>query len=395
MARLSYGDMERTHGLPLTGPGLEALELGTDAVPAGTASAGATAGTVPAGATVDPAAEPTGYLVAMDGGVRIHFLDWGGPSPRNAAAHAVVAPGIAGAGLDPPGILLIHGLARTAWSWAPVARRLRADARVAAMDLRGHGLSDAPTDGYDPEQLAEDAIAVAEGAGLLSVADDSGAPGAPRPQPFVVAGHGYGAVVAAWAANALGDRCAGLVLVDGGWTDLAAETQMTPDEWLAAIAEPPEVLRSMAAWLADREAFDPATWGADEAHAARSEVVETAAGRVKLAIHRHALAASVAALWTFDPAAVLPAVEAEIVALVARDNDEGRHLGGLREVAAMRVATGRSPVRAASFPELGHDLPRHVPDLVAAAIRAAAGPGPGRGRPRNQSGAGAAGGASG
>jgi pimeloyl-ACP methyl ester carboxylesterase len=211
------------------------------------------------------------------------------------------------------------------------------------MDLRGHGLSDAPTDGYDPEQLAEDAIAVAEGAGLLSVADDSGAPGAPRPQPFVVAGHGYGAVVAAWAANALGDRCAGLVLVDGGWTDLAAETQMTPDEWLAAIAEPPEVLRSMAAWLADREAFDPATWGADEAHAARSEVVETAAGRVKLAIHRHALAASVAALWTFDPAAVLPAVEAEIVALVARDNDEGRHLGGLREVAAMRAATGRSP----------------------------------------------------
>jgi len=378
--------MERTHGLPLTGPGLAALELGTDAVPAGTVTAGATAGTVPAGATADPAAEPTGYLVAMDGGVRIHFLDWGGPSPRDAAGYANVAPGLAGDGLDPPGILLIHGLARTAWSWAPVARRLRVDARVAAMDLRGHGLSDAPTDGYVPDQLAEDAIAIAEGAGLLSVADDSGAPGAPRPQPFVVAGHGYGAVVAAWAANALGDRCAGLVLVDGGWTDLAAETQMTPDEWLAAIAEPPEVLRSMAAWLADREAFDPATWGADEARAARSEVVETAAGRVKLAIHRHALAASVGALWTFDPAAVLPAVEAEIIALVARDNDEGRHLGALREVAAMQSATGRSPVRAASFPGLGHDLPRHVPDLVAAAIRAAAGPGPGVGRPKPESG---------
>ena len=378
--------MERTHGLPLTGPGLAALELWTDAGPAGTVLAGATAGTVPAGATVDPAAEPTGYLVAMDGGVRIHFLDWGGPSPRDAAARADVAAGLAGPGLDSSGILLIHGLARTAWSWAPVARRLRADARVAAMDLRGHGLSDAPTDGYDPDQLAEDAIAVAEGAGLLSVGDDSGSPGAPRPQRFVIAGHGYGAVVAAWAANALGDRCAGLVLVDGGWTDLAAETQMTPDEWLAAIAEPPEVLRSMAAWLADREAFDPATWGADEERAARSEVVETAAGRVKLAIHRHALAASVGALWTFDPAAVLPAVEAEIIALVARDNDEGRHLGALLEVAAMRAAAGRSPVRAASFPGLGHDLPRHVPDLVAAAIGAAAGPGPRAGRPRPASG---------
>jgi pimeloyl-ACP methyl ester carboxylesterase len=310
----------------------------------------------------------------MDGGVRIHFLDWGGPVEPAAATDVV------------PGVLLIHGLARTAWTWVPVARRLRAGAHVAAMDLRGHGLSDAPTDGYDPDQLAEDAIAVAEGAGLLSVGDDSGAPGAPRPQPFVVAGHGYGAVVAAWAANALGDRCAGLVLVDGGWTDLAAETQMTPDEWLAAIAEPPEVLRSMAAWLADREAFDPVAWGPDQERAARAEVVETAAGRVKLAIHRHALAASVGALWTFDPAAVLPAVEAEIIALVARDNDEGRHLGALREVAATRAATGRSPVRAASFPGLGHDLPRHVPDLVAAAIRVAAGPGPGAGRPRPESG---------
>ncbi len=378
--------MERPHGLPLTGPGLAALELGTDAVPAWTVPAGAAAGMAPEGATVDPAAEPTGYLVAMDGGVRIHFLDWRGPSPRNAAADAGVAPGLAGPGPNPSGILLIHGLARTAWSWAPVARRLRANAHVVAMDLRGHGLSDAPTDGYDPEQLAEDAIAVAEGAGLFSVADDAGAPGAPRPQPFVVAGHGYGAVVAAWAANALGDRCAGLVLVDGGWTDLAAETQMTPDEWLAAIAEPPEVLRSMAAWLADREAFDPATWGADEERAARSEVVETAAGRVKLAIHRHALAASVGALWTFDPAAVLPAVEAEIIALVARDNDEGRHLGALREVAAMRAATGRSPVRAVSFPGLGHDLPRHVPDLVAAAIGAAADPFPRAGCPRPASG---------
>ena len=131
------------------------------------------------------------------------------------------------------------------------------------MDLRGHGLSDAPTDGYDPDQLAEDAIAVAEGAGLLAFRRRSPGPTPRRGRPFVVAGHGFGAVVAAWAANALGGRCAGLVLVDGGWTDLPTETGMTPDEWLAAIAEPPEVLGSMAAWLADREAFDPATWDAD------------------------------------------------------------------------------------------------------------------------------------
>jgi pimeloyl-ACP methyl ester carboxylesterase len=363
MARLSYGDMERTHGpllgargLERHGPGLEALDLA--------------AGAMPAGASIDPAIEPAGYLVAMDGGVRIHFLDWGGPATRDAALPADVAPG-AGVGPTAPGVLLIHGLARTAWSWTPVARRLRAGARVVAMDLRGHGLSDAPTDGYDPDQLAEDAIAVAEGAGLLAVGDEADPPGAPVPRPFVVAGLGYGAVVAAWAANALGERCAGLVLVDGGWTDLSAETAMTPDEWLAAIAEPPDVLRSMAAWLEDREAFDPATWGPDQERAVRAEVVETAAGRVKLAIHRHALAASVGALWTYEPAAVLPAVEAEVVALVARNDDAGPHLAALRAVAATRAAAGRSPIRVAGFPGFGHDLPRHMPDVVAAAILAA------------------------
>jgi pimeloyl-ACP methyl ester carboxylesterase len=367
--------MERTHGPSLGArggerydPGLEALDLG-----AGASSAGASS----AGASTDPAIEPAGFLVAMDGGVRIHFLDWGGPARRDGTARASVASGDAGLADRPddpdvPGILLIHGLSRTAWSWAPVARLLRADARVAAMDLRGHGLSDAPTDGYKPDQLAEDAIAVAEGAGLLAPGDDPLQAGSPRGRRFVVAGHGYGAIVAAWAANALGDRCSGLVLVDGGWTDLAAETEMTPDEWLTAIAEPPEVLASMAAWLADREAFDAATWGLDQERSARAEVVETAAGRVKLAIHRHALAASVGALWTYEPAAVLPAVEAEIVALVARDDDAGRHVAALRAVAASRAAAGRSPIRVAGFPGLGHDLPRHVPDVVAAAIRAAA-----------------------
>jgi pimeloyl-ACP methyl ester carboxylesterase len=257
------------------------------------------------------------------------------------------------------------------------------------MDVRGHGLSDAPTGGYEPDQLAEDAIAVAEGAGLLALADEAGAPGGPGVRPFVVAGHGYGAAIAAWTANALGDRCAGLVLVDGGWTDLLEETGLTPDEWLAAIAEPPEVLRSMAAWLADREAFDPASWGADQERAARAEVVETAAGRVKLAIHRHALAASVGALWTYDPAAVLPAVDAEIVALAARDDDPGRHLRALCEMAVARAAGGRSPIRAASFPTLGHNLMRYVPGAVAAAIHAAAGPPPGPpANPRSDSAAG-------
>jgi len=334
MAALSYGAMD-----PVNGPGIEALALPESAPP-------------------DATVEPAGFLVGVDDAVRIHFLDW--DASRVEADPAAPRPGRA------PSVLLVPGLAHTAWTWASVARRLARGARVVAMDLRGHGLSDAPTSGYDPDRLAGDAIAVAEGAGLLAL------PGEPPDGPFVVAGLGFGAVVATWTANALGDRCAGLVLVDGGWEDLAATTDDTPDEWLAAIEEPPEVLASMAAWLADRDDFDPASWDADQEQAARAQVVETAAGRVKIAVHPHALRASVEALWSYEPAAVLPSVDARIVALLARD-DDGSRVAALRDVALRRAETGRSAIRAGSFPGRGHNLARYEPGVVASAVLASAG----------------------
>jgi pimeloyl-ACP methyl ester carboxylesterase len=335
MAALSYGAMAG-----LKGAGLEPLAAAAPLV-------------------ADRDAEPAGFVVAADAATRIHFLDWdGGPAaqPTRPAGS--------------PRVLLLHGLASTAHAWAPVARRLRRVARVVAMDLRGHGLSDAPTEGYDPAALAGDAIAVAEGADLLPL----GAEAPPWPGPLVLAGLGYGAIVAAWTAGVLGGRCAGLVLVDGGWEHLATATGATPGEWLAAIEEPPEVLASMEAWLADRAAFDPATWDDDQERAARAQVVETAAGRVKPAVHPHALAGSVAAMWAHDPAAVLPAVEGRVAALLARDED-GSRASALASIARLRRAAGRSPLLTASFPGRGHNLARYEPDAVAGAILAVAGTG--------------------
>jgi pimeloyl-ACP methyl ester carboxylesterase len=327
-----------------TAPGLLPLELGDGPPP-------------------DPTAEPAGFVVVSDDGHRIHFLDWGPARGAGAGGAADDHPPAPDA--EPPGVLLLPGLASTAWSWAAVARRLTASAHVIAMDLRGHGLSDSPTAGYASDVLAGDAIAVADGAGLLPLV------GAPAAGPLVIVGIGYGADVAAWAARALGARCAGLVLIDGGWEDLAAATEATPEEWLASIEEPPEVLGSMKAWLADRAAFDPSTWDADEERAARAQVVETAAGRVKLAVHPHALAASVRALWSYEPAVVLPDIEAHVVALTARDED-GSRVAALAGIARLRAAAARPPIRVAAFPERGHNLARHEPGAVAAAVLAVA-----------------------
>ena len=290
----------------------------------------------------DPAAEPDGFVVEVGPGDRIHFLDWGG-QPGSARA---------------PGLLLIHGLSNTAWSWAPIGRRLRAVRRVVAMDLRGHGLSDAPTEGYDRDTLAEDAEAVAEGSGLLTEPGDR----------LVVAGHGFGAIVAAWTGALLGIRCAGVVLVDGGWESLEAASGMEVDEFLRGLDEPPEVMRSMGAFLADRPAFDPASWDADQERAARATVVETHAGRVVPSSRPHVTEACVRAMFGYEPATALAAIAAPVTALVASDDEAGTRSGAIASASAARLTAGRDPIRAVSIGRAGHNLMRYRPDEVCAAI---------------------------
>jgi pimeloyl-ACP methyl ester carboxylesterase len=293
----------------------------------------------------DAAAEPAGFVVMVGPGDRIHFLDWGGDP-----ATVVL-----------PGVLLVHGLSQTAWAWTPVARRLCAVVKTVAMDLRGHGLSDAPTgdDDYQPAVLADDVVAAAEGSGAL-------APGG----RVVLAGHGFGAIVAAWAADRLGDRCAGLVLVDGGWESLEASTGLELDEFVRGLDEPPEVMRSMAAFLADRKAFDPATWDLDQRRAAEATVVETHAGRVVPATRPHALNASVRTMFGYDPLEILPRIMAPIVGLLAADDDDGPRSAALDAASRARVHAGRSPIERASFGADGHNLMRYRPREVTAAILA-------------------------
>jgi pimeloyl-ACP methyl ester carboxylesterase len=279
---------------------------------------------------VEPPAEPIGYLVVSDSGDRIHYLDWGGDGT--------------------PGVVLVHGLGASAWAWTPVARRVARARRTAAMDLRGHGLSDAPTatGAYHLDELATDVVAVVEGSGVVGG------------EGVVLAGHGFGAIVAAAAAARLGTRCSRLVLVDGGLADVADATGQDVDEFLRGLDEPPEVMRSMTAYLADRRSWDPATWDADEEQAARAAVVETPAGRLVSATRPHALEASVRTMFSYRPEAVLPGVSAEIVAVRRATRGEEEPTGVAAEVpAGIRVVDVAAP---------GHNLLRYRPDEVTAAI---------------------------
>ncbi len=76
-------------------------------------------------------------VVQLQTGERIHYLGWEGGEARP--------------------LVLVHGLARTAWTWLPIGRRLAPAHALAAPDLRGHGASDAgPSGSYGYETLADD-----------------------------------------------------------------------------------------------------------------------------------------------------------------------------------------------------------------------------------------------
>ena len=196
----------------------------------------------------DATAEPAGFVVLRGQLDRIHFLDWGGPTdpawadggpgrrarPR-AGRHGLVldARRATPSGRSPR---RGDGPARPRAVRRP-DRRLRprhAWPRTSSRSPKARGSWRCPRAGPDGRSA---------GAGV------------------VLAGHGYGAIVAAWAAASLGPRCAGLVLVDGGWEDLREATGMEPDEFLRGLDEPPEVLRSMASYLADRARLRPGDVG--------------------------------------------------------------------------------------------------------------------------------------
>jgi pimeloyl-ACP methyl ester carboxylesterase len=286
----------------------------------------------------------------MDTGDRLHYLDWG-------------ADGRGGDGRLPP-LLLIHGLQATAWTWAPIARRTSAATRVLALDLRGHGLSESPRAGYDLESLAYDALTVLSANGFGADLDGP---------PAVVAGHGLGAAVAVTMANLRPRSVAALALVEGGFEDLAEATGQTAAEYQASIGDPPEVMASMAAYLADRREFDPATWDADQERAARAAVDEKHAGHVASVVRAHALRGSVEALFSYRPRIALAKVSAPVLIAVAEsgaaDDETLRERRiALDDLVRARAAAGVVPPDIRVFEGAGHNLMRYRADELSAAL---------------------------
>lgn len=138
---------------------------------------------------------------------------------------------------DQPVFVLIHGLASNARMWDGVAMSLRDRGwRAVSVDLRGHGQSSKPDDGYDMSTVVSDVCTLLDRLELE------------RP---VVAGQSWGANVVVELAAANPGRTRGVVPVDGGFIDLASKFP----EWAdcEAVLAPPRfagtALRQFEGWI--------------------------------------------------------------------------------------------------------------------------------------------------
>jgi pimeloyl-ACP methyl ester carboxylesterase len=126
-------------------------------------------------------------LIEVDG-CPVHYLIWGERGRR--------------------GLVFVHGGGAHAHWWTHVAATFAGRYRVVAIDLSGHGDS-GHRESYDPEQWADEVMAVAADAGF------SGVP--------VLVGHSMGGFITIVTAARHSDRLAGVIVCDSPVTEADPE----------------------------------------------------------------------------------------------------------------------------------------------------------------------------
>ena len=254
-----------------------------------------------------------------------------------------------------PAVMALHGLASTSHWWDLVAPRL--PSRLIAPDLRGHGLSPRPDDGFDPATVALDVVALLDRLGISEA---------------VVVGHSWGATVATRLAVDHPHRVLGLALVDGGIGDIRARF---PGGWPEAevALRPPDMVGVPAERIAEFGRRGPASEGTDPDTAAAIlgslfEPVDPehpeAGVRPRLRLERHMAIAR--HLFETDTDALLARVTVPVAAVLASVGPP-EWVAGKREGAAraQEILGDRLTV---TWIDGGHDLPVQRPAEVASAL---------------------------
>ena len=116
----------------------------------------------------------------------------------SVASHGTKLHYYRSGGSKPP-LVLVHGITDDGLCWSPVAEVLSGEYDVIMVDLRGHGKSDAPEDGYDLVTMATELSGLIVGLGLKA--------------PIII-GHSLGAVTTMMLASLTPDLPRAIILED-------------------------------------------------------------------------------------------------------------------------------------------------------------------------------------
>jgi pimeloyl-ACP methyl ester carboxylesterase len=247
--------------------------------------------------------------------------------------------------------VLVHGLASNARLWDGVGAALSALGHpVVAVDLRGHGRSPKPDDGYDVATVASDVVPAVE---LLSLSAGGG--------PVVVVGQSWGGnVVLELAARWPSLPLAGVGCIDGGWLDLRSRFPSW-DECARVLAPP----RTVGRPFSELETFfraRHADWPESGIQGALAcfEVREDGTVAPWFTFERHMLA--LRGLWEHDVASVFPRVSVPVLLMPC----EGESGIGKRD--AVAAAEGALPRSRTHWFVADHDVHAQHPDAVASLL---------------------------
>jgi pimeloyl-ACP methyl ester carboxylesterase len=252
--------------------------------------------------------------------------------------------------------VLVHGLSSNARLWDVVATHLAEAGHPSyAVDLRSHGESSSPADGYDTATAAADLAVVCERLGL------------DRP---VVVGQSWGGNVVVRLAARRPDLVRALALIDGGWIDMSAY-----GTWAAAetALRPPDIDGRPASEIRGYLVREHEDWSLDAIEATLANLRVGPDGTVtrRLPIDQHMKI--VRSMWDDPPGPDYPLISVPVLLMPAvADPAVAGDAAQRRQAAVERAASTLANARVRPYPGADHDLHAQCPAEVAADLLALA-----------------------
>ncbi len=248
-----------------------------------------------------------------------------------------------------PTVLLLHGLTSCSETWAFVAPALAREARVLALDLRGHGETDKPGHGYDFATIGADIAGVMD---RLNVG------------MATVVGHSWGASIAVVLASQLPERVDRVALVDGGFIGPARAAPMSEAEVERMLA-PAHIYASVETYLDEVRRHFPGAWTPQHEAIALASIYRNDDGTVREKLGRDHQKLIVQGMFGQAKEQEYAAIRCPLLMVAA----ESRDPAAAERMAAKRARVGRTQQLAPDAqvrwaPDTAHDIQLHRPEVL-------------------------------